>query len=47
MSKKQDKKSVKKDFSKAKKDAPAKEGGMSLTDPKVRWNCKPGPRKGK
>ena len=40
------KKSPKKDFPKGKK-APAKEGGMSLSNPKVRWNCQPGPRKGK
>jgi hypothetical protein len=45
---KKDKKSAKKDFAKTKKekDKPA-EGGMSISDPKVRWNCRPGPRKGK
>jgi hypothetical protein len=38
--------SAKKDFKKTKdkKDKPA-EGGMSITDPKVRWNCRPGPKK--
>jgi hypothetical protein len=47
MTKKKD--TPKKDFKKeASKDEPAKkEGGMSITDPKVRWNCRPGPRKGK
>ena len=44
---KKDKKSAKKDFSKTKKDEKPAEGGMSITDPKVRWNCRPGPRKGK
>lgn len=43
---KKDKKSAKKDFPKGKKEKPA-EGGMSITDPKVRWNCRPGSRKGK
>ena len=39
------KESAKKDFDKTKKKKPAKEeGGMSITDPKVRWNCRPGPR---
>ena len=44
---KKDEKTAKKDFKKSSsKEKPAK-GGMSITDPKVRWNCRPGPRTGK